>query len=619
MTDCDISGNFVGYNGGGLANYGGVVTLTSCTISGNSSSLTAGGVANLGDGKVVGGTITLTDSTVSGNSAGTNGGGIDNESGTVTVVNTILAGNTAATSGPDAFGTFTSQGHNLIGKTDGSTGWVGSDLTGTIASPLNPLLAPLAYYGGPTETMALEIGSPAITAGVAVSGVTTDQRGFALDSPTPDIGAFQTQPSLVVNTTSDVNSVPLGVMSLRQAVNLADVLGGAETISFDATMFATQQTITLTQGQLELSDTGGAQTITGPTAGVIVSGGGTNRVFQVDSGVTASISGLTVTDGSTSGSGGGLYNDGGIVTLTDITISGNTASADGGGISNAGTLTVSGTTSLTSNSASDGGGMYNTGNLTVSGATFTGNTATASAVTGYGGGGIDSDGGTLVVTSGTFSNNTAPSGGGGAIEASNGGLTVSGGTFTGNVASGGGAIQEAYETMTLSDSTFTSNSGTSFGGALDNGTSDGTVINCTFTTNSAPFGGAINNYNVSDGSLAVSGSTFTDNQATNGQGGAIYNTVGSFHRRERCQLRIHRDPGLVGRRRDLQQPDLWGIRGGPRPDGDLSLLHVHVERGDRGRGAAAARVERGGGGTTRSSGSQLQPSNSSVSVRRWPV
>ena len=37
-------------------------------------------------------------------------------------------------------------------------------------------------------------GSPAIGKGVALPGITTDQRGFALDSPRPDIGAFQSIP-----------------------------------------------------------------------------------------------------------------------------------------------------------------------------------------------------------------------------------------------------------------------------------------------------------------------------------------------------------------------------------------------------------------------------------------
>jgi hypothetical protein len=54
----------------------------------------------------------------------------------------------------------------------------------------NPLLAPLGDYGGLTQTMALLLGSPAIDAGVAVPGVTTDQRGTERDDH-PDIGAFE--------------------------------------------------------------------------------------------------------------------------------------------------------------------------------------------------------------------------------------------------------------------------------------------------------------------------------------------------------------------------------------------------------------------------------------------
>ena len=154
----------------------------------------------------------------------------------MTIANTIVAGNSAF-NGPDVLGTFASQGNNLIGATDGSSGWVGSDLTGTLAQPLNPLLAPLGYYGGPTQTMALLPGSPAIGAGAA-SGITTDQRGFSLDSPI-DIGAFQVQSGpLVVNTATDGSDCPFGMLDLRGAVDLADVLQGNQTITFDPIVFA---------------------------------------------------------------------------------------------------------------------------------------------------------------------------------------------------------------------------------------------------------------------------------------------------------------------------------------------------------------------------------------------
>ncbi len=120
---------------------------------------------------------------------------------TTTLGNTIVAVNTAGTSGPDALGTVVSQGNNLVGKTDGSSGWVGSDLTGTIALPLDPMLGPLGDYGGPTQTMALLLDSPAIDAGnnaLIPSGVTTDQRGFdRIVNTVVDIGAFETNGIIV--------------------------------------------------------------------------------------------------------------------------------------------------------------------------------------------------------------------------------------------------------------------------------------------------------------------------------------------------------------------------------------------------------------------------------------
>ena len=74
----------------------------------------------------------------------------------------------------------------------------------------------------------------------------------------------------------------MGQIDLRQAIAQANTNRGNETITFDKTVFKTPQTITLTGTQLELSDTTGTETITGPKAGVTVSGGKASRVFQVD-------------------------------------------------------------------------------------------------------------------------------------------------------------------------------------------------------------------------------------------------------------------------------------------------------------------------------------------------
>jgi len=70
----------------------------------------------------------------------------------VNIRNTIIAGNTASQSGPDVFNHFNSLGYNLIGKSDGSTGFadgVNNDQVGSVATPLNPMLGPLQNNGRP--------------------------------------------------------------------------------------------------------------------------------------------------------------------------------------------------------------------------------------------------------------------------------------------------------------------------------------------------------------------------------------------------------------------------------------------------------------------------------------
>ena len=92
-----------------------------------------------------------------------------NFNGTVIVQSSIIALNTASAS-PDVDGNFNSVGFNLIGQRDGSTGFTTNptDQTGTIASPLDPLLssAGVQNNGGPTPTVALLLGSPAIDKGI---------------------------------------------------------------------------------------------------------------------------------------------------------------------------------------------------------------------------------------------------------------------------------------------------------------------------------------------------------------------------------------------------------------------------------------------------------------------
>jgi hypothetical protein len=112
--------------------------------------------------------------------------------GTVDLTNTIVAGNHAA-DGPDLHGNVTSSDHDLIGDGTGfflftSTGDL---IGGQNGNPplIDPLLNPLGFYGGPTQTMPEKVDSPAIDAGddsalVSIAGAegvpvsqATDQRG----------------------------------------------------------------------------------------------------------------------------------------------------------------------------------------------------------------------------------------------------------------------------------------------------------------------------------------------------------------------------------------------------------------------------------------------------------
>jgi hypothetical protein len=131
------------------------------------------------------GTVTLTNCTVSGNAA-SNGGGVaaDGASVVITLTNTIVAGQTA---GGNFSGTV-SGSNNLI-DTQGSGGLI-DGVDGNIVGVASPGLAPLADNGGPTQTMALLPGSPALNAGDPDQLGTADQRGVVRTGGV-NIGAYQ--------------------------------------------------------------------------------------------------------------------------------------------------------------------------------------------------------------------------------------------------------------------------------------------------------------------------------------------------------------------------------------------------------------------------------------------
>ena len=100
--------------------------------------------------------------------------------------------------------------------------------------------------------------------------------------------------------------------------------------------------------------------ITGPGANGSAPDGeyATYRVFEVDGGASAVLSGLTISHGQAD-NGAGIYNNG-TLTVSNCTIDSNSASDSGGGIyNNNGTVTVSDSTTISDNTATRGAGIYN--------------------------------------------------------------------------------------------------------------------------------------------------------------------------------------------------------------------------------------------------------------------
>jgi hypothetical protein len=215
VLDSTLSGNSVNseYDGGGIFNQG-TLTINGSTFNDNSAR-NGGGIFTEGPLKVVG-------STLSGNSAKGAGGGIysliiNGQSAPLRMQNTLLAGNKAVIGGgPDVDGPLTSLGHNLIGDGSGGSGYAATDLAGTSANPIDAKLGPLQDNGGPTQTMALLPGSPAINAG-GPSESEWDQRGPGYPRTVngmTDIGAYEVQPSgagsaaLILHPSEPTHTVP---------------------------------------------------------------------------------------------------------------------------------------------------------------------------------------------------------------------------------------------------------------------------------------------------------------------------------------------------------------------------------------------------------------------------
>ncbi len=501
-TGTDVTVNGGVYNSNKGKEGGAIYNSGALTFNGDITGNRATGTDGKGGGVFNAGTLAFTG-TVSDNSASI-GGGIYNN-GTLTVTNATIGGAVAneAASGAGVY----NAGTLML---DGVT------MSNNIASANGGGL----YNAG---TLTLSGTASAITGNSAVHGG----------------GIYNTGATLTISNTSSIsgNIASDDGGGIYNDANAAFVLGDAKIIGNKADngnggglYNALEKVLTVTGGVFAGNSAAqgggiyndGTLTLTGSTVG-----------------------GNDASDANSATVGGGLYSNG-ILTLGNSKILGNTITGTdgkGGGIYNAGkTLTLSNGTVISLNSAAQGGGIYNAvfSELVLTGATISDNIATGTD--GKGGALYNADGVELTVTGGTISSNDAQDGAG---FFNAGILTLTGTTFSDNIATGKGGGLYNTGSMKLDGATFAKNSAAD-GGALYNMSGTSTIDNGVFTGNSAANGGAIynggkldldtvtisfNTASVSGGGLynastaTVISGTFTGNSATNG--GALYNAAGT--------------------------------------------------------------------------------------------
>ncbi len=357
------------------------------------------------------------------------------------------------------------------------------------------------------------------------NGVSADLEASAL--PHATVPQVTVPAPYVVNSLEDVVAED-GVLTLREAIEAAnrneavgDARAGSATrtdeIIFDPSLFsAGSAVLTLEEGELVIS---GDLHLLGPGADQLsIDANQLSRVFTIDSGVSVSINGLTVSDGAvldndlddwTDSDGGGIYNLG-YLNLTNTVVQGCEAEDDGGGIYNRGVLVADHVT-LANNIAGAGGGLFvgYRGLCNLDHMTIIANTAEV-------GGGIVNVSGSVAIRGCSIIGNRAEGEvdgiedgvsevfkGGGIF---NGGeLSVANSVLYGNSAESDGAgVCNWYGTVYMVNSTITANSAAQSGGGIENYRGDFTLTNSILTNNaSASFANSDGGFTLQSGSNLI--------------------------------------------------------------------------------------------------------------------
>jgi len=298
----------------------------------------------------------------------------------------------------------------------------------------------------------------------------------------------------VTNSLDEVGTDP--GLSLREAIQAANANVGEDTIVFKQSLNGAN--IQLTMGEIPINE---SVIIKGlGRNNLTVHGGEGARIFHITNGgegtatINTTISGIRLSDGGPSDSGGAILQDSNITGLLKIQsciLSHNTAGGEGGAID-----------------------MMN-GDLTIQNSLLSNNTSGAE------GGAIHFLDGTMQLTGDTFRKNQSDQQGG--VMDANGQVTIEQCTFDRNTAGDeGGAIdfgEELGGTLTMRNSTLSRNGAATQGGAFYLGGGEGAIRNCTISSNtSGDEGGGVF---MDRGNLTLTNSTVTLNHAFTGGGGAI--------------------------------------------------------------------------------------------------
>jgi len=423
-----FSNNQAMQDGGGIFSHdgGSVTAIVNNTFSANSANFGAG-LYNYNS------TISsLKNNTFSENSANFEGGGIFNR-GTLLGINNNLFNKNMANSNKDchiADGTV-SGSNNLSNQV--SNNCTGAIITSSLGSNTVGLLVDngcitLLSDGSCAKTHALLAGSQALDA--AVTGISTDQRGFTIVDSLRDIGAFERLPaqdqcnqigidtkkafSLDVSTASDLNAI---ILCANVNLLTTDTINLTSDIIFQSFYQKNANGKTASAdiaSPIVLDGMGHTLERDNNLACIINETSETDefRLLYIASNGNLDLKNISIKNGCVDGgnnnssSGGGVFSDGNLTINTSQFI--NNKAIKAGAVENYGTITsINNSLFFNNKSLLEGGAINNLATINeINNSTFSNNR-------GHFGGGFSNDGTINAISNTTFYGNTSFSDGGG--------------------------------------------------------------------------------------------------------------------------------------------------------------------------------------------------------------